>query len=408
MNILKHKILFTGGLFLLFATHPAYSLAVGTGTAAPSGFSGLFSKIADSVPETATNAKNDIGNFFEVFKSKVFNPPNEKVNNITPGSPNAQPLPPILNVPYSSANAPKFSIFSQPSRPTQNPTASPSAASWTEQLKKTISDKYSDSDKAEDPDLKSTLELEQQYAGYSSKAVTEYAGSDKGKLDELVNSIKSKAARENGTDESPYYIEPNQFRKICDQNTYVLYSRVGGAANRDMRNPIQTGGPPTGEQSIWKVPTCSELAACGCCINTCSNVVLRKVGNTYVPICLPNLGFGKLGCTPMCKSPIALGACGGYTGAVHGFTGDRDCMGRPAGCEGSSDGCRIIIRDPYGTQFEYTDSADSNRYVKSKKGDNVVPPGCRIRKLNNNSSLPQGWVGQLDPGTGQCCKCLQR
>jgi len=312
-------------------------------------------------------------------------------------APTASPLPPI---PASGNLSSTQESLSQP------PQFIPG---WTEAWKERLNALYGDISQVKDETAKQQLTLDQKYKKNADKMLKQYTEGNQENMDKLTQETIEKSKKENGSEESPFYIEPNQFRKICDQNVYVLYSRVGGASGRDMRNPtnINEGKEATGENSVWRVPTCGELASCHCCINTCDDVVLIKKGKVWVPICLPNVGFGPMGCSPMCKVPIARGACAGFSGPSHGDQGDRDCMGRPAGCE-SSDGCQVIIRDPNYTQFEYTTTATSEAYTKSRRGDNHVTPGGKVRKLNPSNALPQGWIGQLDAGGGECCKCIQR
>ena len=277
-------------------------------------------------------------------------------------------------------------------------------STWTDMLNKQLASMRNDPSQVKNDNTKARILLDAQYAGYAKKAVEQATKQNKDILDANIAKTQQLAQSENGTPKQTYYIEPNQFRKICDQNTYVLYSRIGGSSNRDLRNPKNSGGPAEGEESFWKVPTCSELAKCDCCINTCNDTVLRKIGKVWVTVCLPNVGFGPMGCSPACKAPIARGACSAYSSPSHEAAYDRDCMGRANGCEGGGGGCKIIIRDPNNSQFEYL---EGGVWKKSHQGDNVVPEGTTVKKLNQINSLPPGWIGQLDPAPGKCCKCLQ-
>lgn len=283
---------------------------------------------------------------------------------------------------------------------------------WTNILKEKLMDMKNSAMKDPNTNVNAntvaTIKLDDSYKSYAEKALKNHLSQNKEELEKNIEKTKELSKKENGSQSESYYIEPNQFRKICNQNTYVLYSRIGGSSKRDMRNPKNAGGQPEGEESFWKVPTCNDLAKCHCCINTCDNVILKKVpvkgGYILTPICVPNVGFGPMGCSPMCKAPIARGACSAYSAPFHEAAYDRDCMGRPAGCEGGGSGCKIIIRDPNNSQFEYLEGGD---WKKSKQGDNVVPEGTTVKKLNQINALPPGWIGQLDPEPGKCCKCLQ-
>jgi len=339
-----------------------------------------------------------VGNFFRSYSNKVFNPSTQRDYYGNSDNPEQSvPLPPIPLLGNTSQTA---------SQQTSQQPVRQYVASWTNSLKEKLATRNENPDQITDEIMKQNLLLDKEYEGSANYMLSQYLGEKKGELDELTEKTREKARQENGSEEKPFYIEPNQFRKICDKNEYVLYSRVGGASNRDMRNPLQTGGPATGEQSVWRVPTCDELAACHCCINTCTDIVMRRIGEAIIPICLPNVGFGPMNCSPLCKAPVARGSCRSFSGPSHGDQGNRDCMGRKNGCE-SAGGCKVIIRDPNYTQFEYTTTPDSQVYVKSKPGDNYVPPGSKVKKLNGANALPQGWIGQLDAAAGQCCKCIQ-
>ena len=249
---------------------------------------------------------------------------------------------------------------------------------------------------------------EVEYAGGAKRALQGYLVQNKKILEEKVNARRKIAEGENGTPENPFYMEPNMFKKYCGENKYVLYWRIAGSSGRDLANPVTTG-VPAGEQSVWRVPTCEELAACHCCANLCTNTVLRKIGKAWVLVCLPNVGFGVNGeCSPLCKAPIGRAGCDGYSGSEFGSALDHDCMIQVEGCMDGSAGCTIIIKDPGNSQFQYTKGPNSDVYIHSRPGDNVVPPGAKVRKDNGADALPYGWIGQLVPEPGKCCKCIQR
>jgi hypothetical protein len=350
----------------------------------------FYQRALDSVTGAGNSAISGVKEWFDSFKEKVYNgsTSTNAPANPSPSNTTSTPLSPVNTLNNSTTT----DSGSQPQY----------ISSWTDTWNKQVDSAFKDPKTLNDSNFQTQVEIDKEYAQYVSPFLNQYTSENKKKMDELTQSVRNKARQENGAEESPYYIEPNQFRKICDQNTYVLYSRVGGAANRDLRNPTQAGGLATGEFSVWKVPTCEQLAQCDCCINTCDNVVYEN----NKPTCVPNVGFGPMGCSSLCKAPLARGACTAFTGPSHPIQGDRDCMGRPIGCVAAS-GCKIIIKDPNGTQFEYEKSAGSGVYVKSQKGDNVIPPGAKVRKSNAANALPQGWIGQLNPAAGQCCKCIQ-
>jgi hypothetical protein len=352
--------------------------------------SAFYQRALDSVSGVTNSAISGVKEWFSSYEEKVYN-----------GSDTSAPQASFPSTNSPSTSLPSINTINNPNN--TNPASTPQYIhSWSDAWNKTVDSAYKNPASLNDPTFSDMVAMDKKYAGYVSPILNDYITSNKTKTDELTQTVRDKARQENGTEENPYFIEPNQFRKICIENTYVLYSRVGGAANRDLRNPTQAGGLATGEFSVWKVPTCEQLAQCDCCINTCDDMVIEN----GKPVCGPNLGFGPMGCSPNCKIPLARGMCTAYTGPSHPLQGDRDCMGLPVGCVASA-GCKIIIKDPNGTQFEYEKSAGSGVYVKSQKGDNVIPPGAKVRKSNSANALPQGWIGQLNPAAGQCCKCIQ-
>jgi len=220
--------------------------------------------------------------------------------------------------------------------------------------------------------------------------------------------------QENGTRENPYTIEPNQFKKICGQNTYLLVWRKGKLKGRDMQNPV-TGGGPLGRKSFWILPSCQQLADCHCCCNTCQ-----------IPLQLCSPGFCFLcsgGCVPSC-GPCPLTCvmpCEKYTSGKAPGPKNSDCMCKPAGCP-KGDGCKIQIADGGKSGVEYTQSGsakDVNKFhkgaVQVKEGKPVVEfsngngPGKKSMILDDGSgdTQPHGWIGQLKPEPGKCCKCVQ-
>jgi len=234
------------------------------------------------------------------------------------------------------------------------------------------------------------------------------------------------AARENGTPGSPYKIEPNQFKKYCSQNTYVLYWRKGGENGRDMTKPASetaTGFPETiandsnqGARDYFQLPTCEELAKCHCCCNTCT----FPQGNT----CPQGWCFSKLTicddkkecsnkCSDQCNAKCKKG-CEDYKEPTHKQAFNRDCDCSVEGCpETSAKDCKIIIMDPGKTDVEYTKKeGNPEQYFKAAgmayftNGNGKSDPKSKIIAWPNDKADP-GYVTKLKDEKGKCCKCYQ-
>lgn len=310
--------------------------------------------------------------------------------------------------------------------------------SWTNKWEKNIEDLYNLNKKVDDIDdpaikkareeneerIASQKKLEEALSNRVKESVDNYLSGNKDKLDKLVKEIRYDAGNQNGSQNKPFDIEPNQFKKICGENTYVLFWRIGGASGRDLTNPAgsfqkskdsnwsnigtKQGYGSSGDESVWRIPTCDELASCHCCQNLCADVVLRKIGKAMVPVCVTNVGFGINGCTPACKVPVARAGCDSYNEPVFGQALDHDCLTKLEGCKNPS-GCKVIIRDPNSSGLQYAYPDNPTKFYQAKGGDISVPPGGLVKKDSGlGDAQDKGWIGQLDAEPGKCCKCMQR
>jgi len=220
----------------------------------------------------------------------------------------------------------------------------------------------------------------------------------------------SQSDQPNGTTKNPYKLEPNQFKKECGQNTYFLNWRKGGIEGKDMAAPTKGGGPE-GEQNVWELPTCEELAKCHCCCNTC--LLPSSLCQT------PGWVFNDKGCVDKC-SPVCEANCGSECKKWDKPTPpdkaplNRDCKCNQEGCpkpEGNK--CKIIIEDYGKTQVEYT-KRDGNpeQYFKGdgkvefSNGNGESNPKSKI-KSEGADTTKSGWVMMLEDKPGVCCKCKQ-
>jgi len=216
---------------------------------------------------------------------------------------------------------------------------------------------------------------------------------------------------ENGTQKNPHKLEPNQFKKICGSNTYVLSWRIGGVKKKDMQDPIGTFGKPTAGKKYWILPTCQELANCHCCCNTCTRQEWE-----FCPgdICFSKNSVcdGDPQCNPKCKCDLCKKTCKSYTEPTHEKAFNRDCCCNMEGCP-KGEGCKIVIRDPGRTGVDFTSAMGKpEKYYKSGSlGYALFPngngPGDKRSKIIDDGSgdtTPKGWVMKLTGAPGQCCK----
>lgn len=219
---------------------------------------------------------------------------------------------------------------------------------------------------------------------------------------------------QNGTPKTPYKLEPNQFKKMCGQNTYVLYWRKGGKEGRDMAQPAggAGAGKNQGAKDYWQLPTCEELAECHCCCNTCVTPESECKAPGWV--------FNNKGCPPNCK-PKCEGDCKPKCEQWQQPQGpgdptlNRDCKCNMEGCpKSNAKDCSIIIMDPGRTQVEFT-KKDGNpeQYFKGtgiayfKNGNGPSDEKSKVIAGPEDKKEGTGWVAKLKNEKGKCCKCYQ-
>jgi len=222
----------------------------------------------------------------------------------------------------------------------------------------------------------------------------------------------------NGTPGSPYKLEPNQFKKMCGQNTYVLYWRKGGQKGKDMAQPAggAGAGKDQGARDYWQLPTCKELSKCHCCCNTCTF--------PQGQICPAGWCFSKKTicddkeeCTDKCSNKCdekCKKGCEDYKEPTHDKAFNRDCKCNVEGCpESKSENCEIMIIDTGKTDVEYTKKdGDKEQYFKAvglakfKNGNGSDDPKSKIIAQPNDKAS-QGYVKKLKDEKGKCCKCYQ-
>ena len=237
------------------------------------------------------------------------------------------------------------------------------------------------------------------------------------------NSGNNDGGEDNGTPARPYKLEPNQFKKLCGQNTYVLFWRIGGQKGLNMSKPPSQGGGGDNKarKVFWELPTCEELARCHCCCNTC----------VYEPPLCSNPGFtfaDPEGCYPQDKctqcKPLCNAKCKSWSKPTPPPTTplNRDCACQQEGCpKPAGNKCRIIIQDPGKTRVDYTKRDGKaeqyfNDWLKTENGQRVVamfengngPDNPRSKISSEGADIEKGgWVTYLQEKPGVCCKCFQ-
>lgn len=221
---------------------------------------------------------------------------------------------------------------------------------------------------------------------------------------------------ENGTPGSPYKLEPNQFKKYCGQNAYVLYWRKGGEKGRDMAKPKGGGSGNEGARDYWQLPTCEELAKCHCCCNTCTfpQGIICPSGWCFSKSTICD---DKKDCTDKCSNVCdakCKKGCEDYKEPTHEKAFNRDCKCNQEGCpESAAKDCKIIIEDPGQTDVEYTKKeGNPEQYFKAvgkayfTNGNGKSQPVSKIIAWPNDKADP-GYVSKLKDEKGKCCKCYQ-
>ncbi len=220
---------------------------------------------------------------------------------------------------------------------------------------------------------------------------------------------------ENGTGKKPFKLEPNQFKKLCGQNTYVLYYRIGGIGKRDMLKPTEKEGTGAGGESdtgeyTFELPSCAELAKCHCCCNTCQipETECKKEGWVFAKKgCV-------LGCSDKCEANCKKG-CKDWKKPTPapGAPFNRDCDCQMEGCPDGKD-CMIIIKDEGNTKLQYTTKKGKPEqyfpaagFAYFMNGNGPSDEKSKIKSDGGNDTKDQGWIKKLKEEPGICCSCIQ-
>lgn len=226
---------------------------------------------------------------------------------------------------------------------------------------------------------------------------------------------QQKSGQENGTGKLPFKLEPNQFKKICGQNTYVLYYRIGGIGKRDMLRPTAKEGTGAGGAEdtgdyVFEIPSCSELAKCHCCCNTCQ-----------IPESLcqqPGWVFAKKGCVAGCSNKCEANCKKGCKDwkkptPPPGAPFDRDCDCQMEGCPDGKD-CMILIKDMGESKLEYTSKLTGKEvynpgagFAYFMNGNGPDTDQSKIKSSSGNDTNKHGWIKRLKEEPGICCGCTQ-
>lgn len=214
----------------------------------------------------------------------------------------------------------------------------------------------------------------------------------------------------NGSDRKPYVLEPNQFKKVCGKNEYVLWWSKRGSDGKDLK---EVGDK---EQNGWLViPSCKELAKCHCCCNTCTKP-------TSTP-CPPDVCFSKMSpcdsdpnCNTKCFCDKCKSECEQYKEPFHLKAFDRDCSCQQPGCP-DGDGCKIVFsKNQHGWRWGQYIQAGGG-YVLQQKTPKLARQAEResndkitLFQTTSPDSAPggEGWVDKLIQDKGKCCKCVSQ
>jgi hypothetical protein len=214
----------------------------------------------------------------------------------------------------------------------------------------------------------------------------------------------------NGSDRKPYVLEPNQFKKVCGKNEYVLWWSKRGSDGQDLKEVAHK------MDNAWLVvPSCKELAKCHCCCNTCTS---DKSTPCPEDVCFSV--FKPCDSEPVCNSKCYCSKCSSeceqYKEAFHPKAFDHDCGCEKQGCP-DGDGCKIVFsKNERGWRW--------GKYVQSGPGswslEQETPKLSKQAEREDNSknimlfqttspdSAPggNGWVDKLEQDKGKCCKCI--
>lgn len=234
---------------------------------------------------------------------------------------------------------------------------------------------------------------------------------------------QGQSGQEDGSDKNPYKLEPNQFKKVCGQNKYVLWWSKRGSDGKDLKEVKDK------MQNSWlEVPSCEELSKCHCCCNTCT----FPAGM----ICPGDICFsekspcdGNPQCNPKCKCNLCKSSCQSYNKPTHNKAFDRDCDCKPEGCpEEKAKGCKIVLYESESTWYydQYKNGKGSpmkrsawdtkiNQSECQKRGGKWTGSQCAFEIPNKDQTFKsnsddagkggKGWIDKLEKEKGKCCKC---
>jgi|GEM_PF-2888746 len=250
-------------------------------------------------------------------------------------------------------------------------------------------------------------------------AETQASGSPKqvGETIEQQNNAASSGAQgshENGSQKYPYHLEPNQFKKICGENTYVLWWSKRGSDGKDLdevKDKMQN--------SYLTIPSCDKLAECHCC---CCDQCTHPRSSP----CPPGFCFSVNSCcdseTEETKCNTICGPkcdpcnkhCESYKDPFHTTPFQTDCQCEQKGCPDGK-GCKIVL-------FTVDSGWEWARYDRTKNWalETHVETGKKPVYVDNSKDVvtlrtwgkdpknPHGWVDRLVQDKGQCCKCVDK
>ena len=249
-------------------------------------------------------------------------------------------------------------------------------------------------------------------------------GGAAGSTQDQPQNQSGQSGQEDGTDKNHYKLEPNQFKKVCGQNKYVLWWSKRGSDGKDLKEVKDK------MQNSWlEIPKCEELAKCHCCCNTCT----FPAGMT----CPGDVCFSKKSpcdgspvCNPKCKCNLCKSSCESYKEPTNDKAFDRDCDCQPAGCpETSAKGCKIVLYESESTwHYDQYNQGKGSPMKRSTWDTKISQSECQKRggkwtgsqcafEINNKDQTfksnsddagqgGKGWIDKLEKDKGKCCKCV--
>jgi len=223
----------------------------------------------------------------------------------------------------------------------------------------------------------------------------------------------AQGGHENGSPKYPYHLEPNQFKKVCGENTYVLWWSQRGSDGKDLDKVEDKMG---NNGSYLTIPSCDKLAECHCC---CCNQCTHPRSSP----CPPGFCFSvnsccdsETECNTICgpKCDPCNQHCEGYEDPFHTTPFQTDCQCEQKGCPDGK-GCKIVL-------FTVDSGWEWARYDRTKNWalETHVETGKKPVYVDNSKDVvtlkswgkdpknPHGWIDRLIQDKGQCCKCVSK